>query len=480
MGGNGGSISNCYSCGDVNGVGFVGGLVGYNFYDIINCYSTGDVNGVDHVGGLVGRNIGNVSNSFWDTDSQTHGITESIGSGIPVTNVEGLPTAQMHDPNTFMDAGWDLVGEPDGPSDIWAEPAGGGYPILWWQLSPLPPLPDFSGGTGEPNKPYLISTATELNSIGYNPRLMSDHFQLINDIDLTEVNFFFIGSELFPFSGVFDGNDCTISNFTYDSNDRDYIGLFGCISGDNALIKDLGLIDPILDAGTGKYVGSLVVVVWNGTITNCYAERASVTGYDNVGGLVAENRGTITKNIGIITNCYSTVTVSGDWRVGGLVGRNLYGIITNCYATGSVYGDEYLGGLVGINSKGTITNCYSTGDVNGVERVGGLVGCNRDYMDYGDVSNCFWDTETQTHGVTESIGLNEDDVNNVEGLPTTQMQTKSTFTDADWDFINVWNIGENQTYPYLRVYLPSDINKDGIVNFLDLSIMANQWMQGVE
>jgi len=43
---------------------------------------------------------------------------------------------------------------------------------------------------------------------------------------------------------------------------------------------------------------------------------------------------------------------------------------------------------------------------------------------------------------------------------------------------NIWNIGENQTYPYLRTYLSSDINKDGIVNFLDLSITANQWMEG--
>jgi hypothetical protein len=57
------------------------------------------------------------------------------------------------------------------------------------------------------------------------------------------------------------------------------------------------------------------------------------------------------------------------------------------------------------------------------------------------------------------------------------MQIRSTFTDAGWDFINVWNIGENQTYPYLRVYLPSDINKDGIVNFVDVAITTNKWME---
>jgi hypothetical protein len=78
--------------------------------------------------------------------------------------------------------------------------------------------------------------------------------------------------------------------------------------------------------------------------------------------------------------------------------------------------------------------------------------------------------------VTESIGFNYGGtVINVEGLPTSQLQQQSTFTN--WDFINVWNIGENQTYPYLRVYLAGDINMDDIVNFFDFAIEADQWMQ---
>jgi hypothetical protein len=64
----------------------------------------------------------------------------------------------------------------------------------------------------------------------------------------------------------------------------------------------------------------------------------------------------------------------------------------------------------------------------------------------------------------------------VIGESTEDMQTESTFTDAGWDFINVWGIGENQTYPYLRTHLAGDINKDGLVNFLDFSILAEQWM----
>jgi hypothetical protein len=91
------------------------------------------------------------------------------------------------------------------------------------------------------------------------------------------------------------------------------------------------------------------------------------------------------------------------------------------------------------------------------------------------ISYCFWNTDTQTHGVTESIGGGSGVVTNVLGLPTFQLHQKSTFTN--WDFISIWNIGENQTYPYLRVYLPSDINKDRIVNFLDFAITANKWME---
>ena len=123
---------------------------------------------------------------------------------------------------------------------------------------------------------------------------------------------------------------------------------------------------------------------------------------------------------------------------------------------------------------GNVSNCHSTGNVKASEYVGGLIG----HTDInGEISNCFWDTDTQTHGVTESIGVNDGTATNVASLPTDQMQTGSTFTNADWDFINVWNIGENQTYPYLRTVSPGDINKDHITNFFDIRILCDQWLE---
>ena len=94
-----------------------------------------------------------------------------------------------------------------------------------WAISPflvmlyfsgLPAQAQYGGGSGEPNDPYLIYTAEQMNAIGANPNDWDKHFKLMADIDLsayTGTAFNIIGS----FRGVFDGNGHTISNFTYTS-----------------------------------------------------------------------------------------------------------------------------------------------------------------------------------------------------------------------------------------------------------------------
>jgi len=62
---------------------------------------------------------------------------------------------------------------------------------------------------------------------------------------------------------------------------------------------------------------------------------------------------------------------------------------------------------------------------------------------------------------------------------TAEMRMAKTFFDAEWDFVNVWSIGQNQTYPYLRKYSAADINEDGSVNFLDLAALAENWLTGM-
>ncbi len=122
---------------------------------------------------------------------------------------------------------------------------------------------------------------------------------------------------------------------------------------------------------------------------------------------------------------------------------------------------------------GTVTQCYSTGAVSGTGwDVGGLVGS---ILWPSVVTGSFWDT--QTSGQTTSDGGT--------GKTTAEMQTASTFLDAGlpagagWDFVNIWGIGENQTYPYLRKYSAADINQDASVNFLDLAVLSENWLAGM-
>ncbi|MBL7188511.1 MAG: hypothetical protein ISS70_19470 [Phycisphaerae bacterium] len=296
-------------------------------------------------------------------------------------------------------------------------------------LLSLPVPAQYGGGTGKPNDPYLIYTAEQMNEIGANWRNDWDkHFKLMADIDMSAYagrDFKIIGSNSGnAFRGVFDGNGKIIRNFTYSSTRRDYAGLFGYIKGWDAEIRNLGLVSPNVDAGSGSYVGSLVGYTDEGTVTNCYALSVRVSGGKRLGGLIGyARRGAITNcrveggsvrgdeevgglvgyNRTDIENCHSTCVVSGGTKIGGLIGRsdetvadsaatgtvsaggddagglvgdNL-GLLTNCSARGRVRGSRRVGGLVGDNS-GSITNCRASGEVSGSDSVGGLAGSTRD------------------------------------------------------------------------------------------------------
>jgi hypothetical protein len=91
------------------------------------------------------------------------------------------------------------------------------------------------------------------------------------------------------------------------------------------------------------------------------------------------------------------------------------------------------------------------------------------YDYFSTVTASFWDIDTS--GQATSAGGT--------GKTTAQMQTQSTFTDYGWDFVEIWNIGENQTYPYLRQYPAGDLNHNGRVDLIDFAIFADHWLEGI-
>ena len=321
----------------------------------------------------------------------------------------------------------------------------------------LPAQAKYGGGTGELNDPYQIRDANHMQAIGADPCDWGSHFKLMADIDLssyTGTEFNIIGyyeayqsPNNIPFTVVFDGNGHTISNFTYDSNDRDCIGLFAYVGTyeEHATIKDLGLIDPNVNAGTADCVGSLVGYMNEGTISGCFVQGGSVSGT--------------------------------GWETGGLVGYNDENAIINCYSTASVSGNHCVGGLVGENDWDEyprIIYCYSTGSVTGTGLwVGGLVGAG----DHLAVHASFWDVNTSGQATSDG------------GTPktTAEMKTRSTFTDAWWDFVgetangiyDIWDICEGTNYPKLSWQIPplGDFGCPDGVDFFDFSFFAGHWAE---
>ena len=193
-----------------------------------------------------------------------------------------------------------------------------------------------------------------------------------------------IATSASPYTGIFDGQNNTISGLYFNQEDSYDVGLF---SRNNGKIANAGILDSYF-YGTSK-VGGVCGNNYTGTITNCY-NTGSVSGLGTLGGVSGYN------DTGSITNCYNTGNVSGSSGfVGGVSGYNSKGTIINSYNAGSVSGLEYVGGVSGINYTGSvsginytgsITDCYNIGSVSGSE---GYVGGVNGYNDGGIITNSY-------------------------------------------------------------------------------------------
>ena len=388
----------------------------------------------------------------------------------------------------------------------------------------------YSGGTGEPNNPYRIETPNDLNDIGNHPEDWSSHFVMVNDINManyTATEFNIIGGSAAGgwytmFEGVFDGNGHTITNLKLQVN-RSMVGLFGYI-GQNGVVRN-----ACLDAADIKgihYVGGIAGrnegVIQNchvfgrvegeyacGGITGgCYdpipnvseirncSFRGNVTGTRATGGIVGDTDGPE------IANCFAIADIIGDVQCGGVVGHNTGGNLTSCFAKGSVTCSADAGGFAGITYDhcgygGEIFNCYADVTVNCSERAGGFSGSAPGHD--GQILNCYcsgrvvYDANNHTdvgafigedrlapQGVLGSYFLETAGPDNGFGEPLSEDQMKQQDSFAGWDFVEIWDIGENQTYPFLRVYPAGDLNHDGRVDLFDFGILAGHWLEGVE
>ncbi len=424
-----GILTDCYALCDIQGENLTGGLVGYggSHATIWNCYAAGRFqNYLPAIpGGLSGIAGLTCFGAFWDA---------TVAPGAAAHGGAGKTTAELRMGATFV--GW-------GHNAAWTIDEGVDYPRLAWEKKPGAPLttPAFPQieGQGTSNKPYLIRTAQEFDTVTQFPGEWDKHYRLDADIDLAELTppHPMLGQGV-SFTGTFDGNDHSILNFKSPSYGQ-LVGLFGGLF--QGTIKRLVLVNPTVGGEWALNAGALVGGFSGGTIEACGVEGGSVSGLAHLGGLTGGGVG------GKITRCYSTSTVTGLGSaeyIGGLAGMVQYTNLNNSYATGAVSGQKYVGGLVAFLHGGSVDHCYSAGRVSGSENVGGLIGVQSSYAS-SLVTACFWDT--QTSGIaTPGAG---------RGLPTAELQKAATFIQAGWDLagetrngpLDIWSVDEGNGYP---------------------------------
>lgn len=261
----------------------------------------------------------------------------------------------------------------------------------------------YGGGNGDPNDPYRIWTPEQFVAIGSHPEDWASHFRLMADVNLVGIDPAIIspiGNRNVPFSGVFDGNDFAIENFTFDRNEVYDAGIFGLVS--TVEMKERinpGHMNSLYEFDYEAYVfepNESVVHIKNLNIVNI-----KVFGSRHVGGLAG-------RCFGAIENCqikggdliapleasFTSVTLGGRrdtyyydsqfskrkdsldaWRmVGAVTGLLAVGRLEGCDVSNVRMQGDLVGGLVGSSDEAVISDCSFSGEISSYAASGGLVG----------------------------------------------------------------------------------------------------------
>ncbi len=231
-----------------------------------------------------------------------------------------------------------------------------------------------ASGDGTAISPFLICTAAQFASIGTSDADWNAHYILVNDLDMSaydETNYTTIGNQNSPFTGQFNGNQKTISNFRYEDGDADHIGLFGRLYGRTSHIRDLHLSNVTITGNSN--VGGLVGSVYQGSVFNSTVQ-GKIDGVTIVGGLIGQIE------FGTVSSSGANITIQAagsNFYFGGLIGISRLTTVANSYAKGDIHGDggiRFAGGLLGRAIFGQIHDCFASVNVSGEGALGGFTG----------------------------------------------------------------------------------------------------------
>jgi hypothetical protein len=212
-----------------------------------------------------------------------------------------------------------------------------------------------------------VATAAELLAAK-----KDDHIRLTADINLLAAEWVPFGNQKEPFSGVFDGQGHTISNFRITSSHDDFIGFFGVVTG---TILDLNLDDALIDYTTDflTYAGILAGYI-SGDVSDTsvsgsvkVVNTASNTYVGILAGLITSKVTSSMTATQFLPSTFERIVVHGELDAssknflyaGGLAGK-IYNVELNDIAVTAVIQAintnyrAYVGGLAGHNFSGLL------------------------------------------------------------------------------------------------------------------------------
>lgn len=185
------------------------------------------------------------------------------------------------------------------------------------QISPASAAACTSGGTGTALDPYVICTNSDFSGIASHT---SAHFKLGNDLDFTGYT-----PPTTNFSGEFDGNGKTISNFSKTITSP-YDGLFHYIF-ETGYVHDFFLKDIALTVNNASYAGSIAGDLYgrlervqvSGTISTNSQYTAGVVGCIDGDATMADVVTSVTIKQSVDAYAYSVASIvwGGDPQNGG-------------------------------------------------------------------------------------------------------------------------------------------------------------------
>lgn len=237
----------------------------------------------------------------------------------------------------------------------------------------------YSGGAGTMDDPFLISSNQDLLDLD-TARAQWDtvvYYKLTTDLDMKGETFMPLGydngAKLY-FRGHIDGDNHVIKNLNITQHadaaaeGKWNMGFMGIAEA--AKIKNLGL-DSLTLAVANKLGGFIGEGRWGCVIENCFIINSVVDagGGGYVGAAVGNADGIE------ITNSLFEVEVKGGWRVGGLIGCKAWGTVdVNAVSiyTVTAKGDAIIGSTQGSVKRDSVVNTYYK--YTGADREGDTLG----------------------------------------------------------------------------------------------------------